>query len=231
METKLLLEKRLKEAVILCLENAEQYYQDAEILVAIRSYGHAFALTVLGEEEFGKAMIYYLFSQNLFPKDLLSEPFKSYLKKGQYGTLGKQYLAMGYALISGLDELVKDIVESIEMTRTRKKLETTIRGQNASKLAEKIRIGLDQFQKLQNKKESGLFVDFDVMNEISSPNLFKKSEVKEYLHQAKNRLELYKPFITLSLTPSQKSIVITHLKKIMNIGPKDLITMGGQDPN
>jgi AbiV family abortive infection protein len=36
------------------LENAEQYLKDAEILIAFRSYGHAYGLVVLGEEEFGK---------------------------------------------------------------------------------------------------------------------------------------------------------------------------------
>lgn len=46
--------KLLKEAVKLCLDNAEQFIKAGELLINNRSYGHAFALAVLGEEEADK---------------------------------------------------------------------------------------------------------------------------------------------------------------------------------
>ena len=102
-------EKLLKEAVKLCLDNAEQYHKDAEILVALRSYGHALALTVLGEEELSKAIIYYLRSEGLLP-----ENFRLHLDKKQYGYLDEQAWAKGLTISYKIVELGESIRKSIE---------------------------------------------------------------------------------------------------------------------
>lgn len=44
-----------EKAVNLCLENAEQYIKDAELLIENSSFGHAYAFGVLAYEELGKA--------------------------------------------------------------------------------------------------------------------------------------------------------------------------------
>ncbi|MGB7533259.1 MAG: AbiV family abortive infection protein [Halobacteriota archaeon] len=48
--------EELKDAVELCLENAEQYIKDAELLIGSSSFGHAYAFGVLAYEELGKAV-------------------------------------------------------------------------------------------------------------------------------------------------------------------------------
>lgn len=48
--------EELKDAVELCLENAEQYIRDAELLIESSSFGHAYAFGVLAYEELGKAV-------------------------------------------------------------------------------------------------------------------------------------------------------------------------------
>lgn len=62
-------EKLLRKIALLSLTNAEQYVKDAEFLVRKRSYGHAFALAVLGEEELAKAVMYYLCAEGIFGID------------------------------------------------------------------------------------------------------------------------------------------------------------------
>lgn len=49
--------KELENGVNLCLENAEQYIKDAELLIKNSSFGHAYALGVLAYEELGKAVM------------------------------------------------------------------------------------------------------------------------------------------------------------------------------
>jgi len=49
--------KELENGVNLCLDNAEQYIKDAELLRKNSSFGHAYALGVLAYEELGKAVM------------------------------------------------------------------------------------------------------------------------------------------------------------------------------
>jgi len=50
----------LNELIRLCLINAERFIEDAELLIEDDSYGHAFALAILAEEELVKASIYHI---------------------------------------------------------------------------------------------------------------------------------------------------------------------------
>jgi AbiV family abortive infection protein len=65
--------KFLKKSVQLCLDNVEQYIMDAQFLVENGSYGHAFALAVLGEEELSKSFIYYTCSEGFLPVDIVKK--------------------------------------------------------------------------------------------------------------------------------------------------------------
>lgn len=66
-------EKLLKDAVKSCVCNVEQFIKDAELLLDIGSYGHAFALAVLGKEEFAKGVTYYACSEGILPTNILKE--------------------------------------------------------------------------------------------------------------------------------------------------------------
>jgi AbiV family abortive infection protein len=50
------------------LKNAEQYAKDAEVLIKLKSYGHALAFCILGEEEIVKSMTFFLASHNIISK-------------------------------------------------------------------------------------------------------------------------------------------------------------------
>jgi AbiV family abortive infection protein len=84
--------EELKDAVELCLENAEQYIRDAELLIESSSFGHAYAFGVLAYEELGKAVgcIFRIFSYRHVNKDVLDKkkwrnraqnPFMNHTKK------------------------------------------------------------------------------------------------------------------------------------------------------
>lgn len=67
--------EELKDAVELCIENAEQYIKDAELLIKRSSFGHAFAFGVLAYEELGKAVVcsFWVFSYRHVNKDVLDK--------------------------------------------------------------------------------------------------------------------------------------------------------------
>lgn len=201
-------EKLLKEAVVLCLDNAEQYHKDAEILVAFRSYGHALALTVLGEEELAKAIIYYLWSE-----DLLPEHFISYLEKKQYGHIDEQAWAKGLTISYEIIELGEHIREAIEK-RERIRTQDFI---SLPRLFDK-KSNVLKFKTLQKNKERGFYVDFNTEKmKFLSPSSLKKDMVERYLSETKNRFEFLKPFLSLSLTPSEKKIIKAQLKDLLDL--------------
>ena len=86
----------------MCLENVEQYHKDAELLIAIRSYGHALALVVLSEEEFAKAIMCHLWSE-----EILSQP--SDFRKEEYAEFCQTQRAVGLALSHNLVNLAEEI--------------------------------------------------------------------------------------------------------------------------
>src|SRR5271157_5144760 len=99
--------KLLKEAVQLCLDNVEQYIADAELLIKNESYGHAFAFTVLGEEELSKAFIYYGCSEGLFPEYLVER-----VGRGYKSHIQKQAMAEILAVVFKILELFQSIAKS-----------------------------------------------------------------------------------------------------------------------
>jgi AbiV family abortive infection protein len=54
----------------LCQKNAERFYKDAKILSDAKSYGHAFALCILGMEEIGKKLILSTMKTGRLPQRL-----------------------------------------------------------------------------------------------------------------------------------------------------------------
>lgn len=69
--------EELIDAVGLCLENAEQFIKDAELLIESSSFGHASAFGVLAYEELGKAFLstvtvflYYVENKDLIKKKM-----------------------------------------------------------------------------------------------------------------------------------------------------------------
>lgn len=210
-------EKILEEAVQLCFDNAEQFIKDAEVLVDNRSYGHAFALVVLGEEETVKAMMYSLFSEGLLP-----EHYELYLKKRLDSHLHKQAwagaLTFAYRMIGLAQSLWKSSREQ-EGSTTRRKFE-----EMTSELKVITKGDLERFKTLQEDKEKGLYVDLDFeRKELSSPKSLGKDEVERYLSQAKLRFEFAKSTVrSIShLSPSEKEIGKAQIKEAVRLAMQE----------
>lgn len=220
-------EELLKEAVSLCLANAEQYHKDAEILIDNRSYGHAFALAVLGEEELMKAYVYWACSEGLLPKDFIKS-----VGRVRESHLRKQAMAFGVALSYILVELAQSIRDSIEeqgeedLEKRRKRAmqkfreaADNIREQGRLKRGETYEL-LEQFGTLQEDKEKGLYVDVNIEKGVlSSPKSLKKDEVEKYLSKAKGRFEFSKPLVMLSLPPSERNCVKALIREALKDYP------------
>lgn len=218
-------EKLVKEAVKLCMDNAEQYHKDAELLIDNRSYGHAFALAVLGEEELAKAMMYRLCSEGLLP-----EHYELYLRKRLDKHLHKQAWAGSLGLVYIITELIQSIRKSIEeqaeedfgkrkkiVKQKLKEAADDIREQGISKRGEMYEL-LERFATLQEDKNKGLYVDFDFeKKELTSPKSLKKDEVEKYLSQVKSRFEFVKPLLTMSFTPSEKKLAKAQLREAVKL--------------
>jgi AbiV family abortive infection protein len=194
----------------MCLENVEQYHKDAELLIAIRSYGHALALVVLSEEEFAKAIMCHLWSE-----EILSQP--SDFRKEEYAEFCQTQRAVGLALSHNLVNLAEEIRKTFE-DRARRRRGVISEDRTAlTHVVNGIRDDLRLYQKLQEDKERGFYVNVDFENqELRSPASTNKDGVGEYLHQAKKRFELVKPFLNYSFSPSEKKIVSTLLRAILD---------------
>ena len=100
-------ETLLKKAVQSCLNNAEQYFKDAHLLVENGSYGHAFAFTVLGEEELAKAYIYHECSEGLLP-----EPIAKQMGKNRGSHIRKQLLAATLVASFGFVKFFQEVADT-----------------------------------------------------------------------------------------------------------------------
>ena len=213
-----MLEKLLKEAAKLCLDNVEQYHKDAELLVKSKSYGHAFALAVLSEEELVKALMYHMFSAGILPRH-----YELYLRKRLDSHLYKQAMAFGRTISNRLVELFHSIRKSVGRQADNGFEKRGITPKQmfekmTPELVGKIRNDLERFSTLQDDKEKAMYVDFDFdRKELSSPNSLKKEEVEEYLHQAKSRFDFLKPFLSISFTPSEKKVAEAQLREFVKL--------------
>lgn len=199
--------KLLKEAVQLCLDNVEQYIKDAQLLVENGSYGHAFALTVLGEEELSKAYIYYTCSEGLLP-----ENFVKRVGRTRESHIRKQAIVATLTMTYKIVELMKGIVKSsweqaggdLEKRGkiARKKLKATV--ENLRKNKDNFYKFLERFATLEEDKEMGLYVDVNIAQGVlSSPKSLEKDKVEKHLAQVKKLFEFTRPLLMLTIPPSE----------------------------
>lgn len=231
MTKRIMPEGLLKEGVQACLDNVEQYIEDAQLLVENGSYGHGFALAVLAEEELSKAWIYYMCSEGILPKTFIKK-----VGKTRHSHIRKQAMAGTLALTYKFIELFKGIVESSwEESRedlrkrfeiARKKLKETL--DDIRKNEEKYRNQLFQFFErvatLEQDKEKGLYVDVNVKKGVlTSPKSLEKDMVEKHLAQVRETFEFLKPLLMLTLPPSErkraKAFMTEHgeLEKLLDI--------------
>ena len=95
-----------------CVENVEQYIKDAKKLIEIESYGHAYALLIIGQEELGKAFAYHTIGTPKISSDDLEHYIKMHTKKTQAHIIKLQQ----YRFLSKLRELQETLKKEISAT-------------------------------------------------------------------------------------------------------------------
>jgi AbiV family abortive infection protein len=196
----------------LCLDNAKQYIQDAQLLYSSKSYGHALALTVLSDIELGKSVIYHLCAKGLITEEVLPDQFISYYKEKKYEILAQQTWWVGLVLASNVDALIPSIFTLVQYSE---KISTS---KNKSELSQETKdIMLDLINELKPKIKNiyvllnfaceSFFVNFKIKEKYSSSPLdVKKSLVKERIEKVKERIENGEPFLLLSFSEVQRKI-------------------------
>jgi hypothetical protein len=208
MKKNKLLEKTSK----ICLKNAKQYFKDAEILCSFRSYGHALGFTILGDVEMGKSAIYNLYSKNLIPVSTLPEPYSTYCKESEIEKFAAESWWIGFVLASNIEEIIQNLIEvtqEVKIDQTKEfGIKLTKKGiQIQKKLIQKLLLENEKIKELEEFTTKSFLVKPDFRtNSVNSPNLVKKSVVKERLKIAKKNIKTAEPFLSFPINSIQKSL-------------------------
>jgi AbiV family abortive infection protein len=216
-------QKLLKEASDLCLENARKLLRDADLLFAFKSYGSALALVTIGNEEFGKAVIYKLLSQDFITEKSIPKNFHQYLKEENYQALASQSCWMGLALASCAHEFGDMIysligkMKNINFEHNENPLSSTEETQ-VMELIKNLGDHLVDCQRYYKNIKKGLYVTLDYVDENAlSPLEVSESEVQKIVSESRERLTFVEPFFNITVTEKQKRIVIEFFKKAYDI--------------
>lgn len=174
---------KIEEAINECLKNATRFVSDAKLLIKKnRSYGHAFGLCVLADEEIGKAVLLIAVSQGF----LRFEDVKDQMYKHQFKL--KMQVLMEYAEKTIDSDLLEVLMmyENIRYTDFRIKLVKN----HLEKYGKAIR---KKRRQLDRMKQLGFYVEIDRKG-ISSPESFPINDVENYLNEVQSRLEISKAF-------------------------------------
>jgi len=215
----LIKQELLRETSDLCLENARKLIRDADLLFAFKSYGSALALVAIGNEEFGKAVIYKLLSQDLITEASIPNNFHQYLKEGNYQALASQSCWMGLALASCIQEFWELIysllgkTKGIDFENTENPLSSTETIQ-VMKLIENLGNHIIDCQRYYKNVKKGLYVTLNYVDEKAcSPLDIDDSEVQKIISTSRERLSFIEPFFIINLTETQKRMMIEFFKK------------------
>jgi len=204
------------------VKNAEQFVNDAEILLKRKSCGHAFALAVLGEEELAKAIMYSLAVDGIIG---VSGKWRRDLRNHKWKHTIAFSVAMMYELIlmleeawnfaekksKGNSERFKKIFEkkAQEIIHEEERLATRRRGE----LFEHI----EPFEELQRKRENAMYVDANLKElKINSPRKFKRAKAKSYISHVKERLEIVKHEIGKRSSAADREFARSVIKMVLN---------------
>ena len=220
----------LREAAMLCLDNTEQYIKDAEALVRISSFGHAFALAVLAEEEIAKAYLCYVHAES-------GSEIKGRWRKILTNHRAKQALQhvltfgfkMRFTVFDVLDS-VKGEIERGDVTENQAKDRAFRRlieyprriMEEGSPESEEWDECLRWFETMQKDKEKALYVDINFeKGEVSSPKYMAKGEVQKYLSQVRERFEMTRFILSQPLSPEKRLQLRKSLPYIYSLVKKD----------
>lgn len=189
-------EKFLRKAAALCLKNAEQYVEDAKILIKKGSSGHAFALAVFAEEELAKAVMYHLCAEGIYGVEgKWKEDVFSHKRKQQFA-FG---IAWAYEVILMMQEAsefarrkAKGKVAEAKRIYEKRVAELYLKEQTAfaSRHGEAYE-HLRYFEGLQDRREEAMYVEVDLQKDrVTCPRDFKKPKARQYISQVCERVDI-----------------------------------------
>lgn len=181
-----------------CLENVNQYVKDAIILKDRRSYGHAFALAVIGQEELSKSLVYFLIGllQEAGKKELSEKLRKELHSLGAHERkieLGLLTPLMGKAIRESTHEVEKELPSLKIRKRAGESAEELTREvlnhyalPKIEQIAEKGEHAKRRSRTGQKLKKKGLYVDVSSDGKVvTGPFEITEKEVGEELDRLK----------------------------------------------
>ena len=210
----------LNELIRLCLQNAERFIKDAELLIDDDSYDHALALTILADEELAKLSIYHVGSLGLIKiyyngkyVYIYGEKIniKNHKQKQSFQSVLYLFNWCLEPLFEELFEIKKNYKEDIEkdtfieiMNRhTERILRSTEEGTPEEK---EVKRQMDRFNTLEKIKQSALYVDIKD-GKTTSPQSITQNMVIDYISEVKRRLNQKKRDINLPMTEEFKNLL------------------------
>jgi AbiV family abortive infection protein len=191
--------EQIHRAGVLARRNAKRFFNDAKALMAAKSYGHAYGMMVLAEEEAGKALILHGFADGFLrnPEWLALATRKHEAKHATMAVTVMMRLI--FFFMFGLAPH-----ESMRAKRKRWLREGTVPGsvqifyrnfqQAAQDIPGTINTIADMLEELshlgqlQSRREKGFFVDFDESGEASGPHQFSFTDCRKQMRLVAARL-------------------------------------------
>lgn len=191
--------EQIHRAGVLARRNAKQFFNDAKALMTAKSYGHAYGMMVLAEEEAGKALIFHGLADGLLrnPEWLAIATRKHEAKHATMAVTVMMRLLLFFMF--GLAPH-----ESMRAKRKRWLREGTVPGsiqifyrnfqQAARDIPGTINTIADMLEELshlgqlQRRREKGFFVDLDESGRVSGPHEFSLADCRKQMRLVSARL-------------------------------------------
>ncbi|HUV02503.1 MAG TPA: AbiV family abortive infection protein [Desulfobacteria bacterium] len=230
--------EELKDAVELCLENAEQYIKDADLLIESSSFGHAYAFGVLAYEEMGKAAvcIVWVLLYRHVNKDVLDK--KKWRNKRENPLMNH---TKKQKIMKGIDTLMEALpllfsVEELEISEEDKKEITKYFSDSPDSIIEfnqlvfsyisDFKVDLEDLSEetdrtvkeftLEDEKWRGLYVDYKD-GKFISPKTVGKDDAIEFLVDVKKAFGRIKTFSFMILALSNSNALTEDITALVEL--------------
>ena len=170
-----------------CFKNADQWLNDAKLLMDKGSFGHANALFRFAREEIAKAFVCWLAAEELFPKDakVIQSMFTKHIRKNEVINAIYQSISLDLEFLKKWEEM--EVFE---------------------------RYGTRSCHLMEEYRESAIYVDIDdVEQKIRTPLTISETETKSLSQRVELVLEHVKTFIQ-KFTPLQKEEIRNYLNSV-----------------